>query len=183
MVQRETRKNPIGYVCIVPLAPQNQEPTVLGESEMKSFDVEVFQLQPQTPRERVLFQRVEPTGPLSVETHFYDGKLKDRIAQHPSLKLKRSNGVVKSMRKAFSRINSPYLSKILVESPQNYDNTNDIDALDILCSIYDIYVAKPSLREDIEGMLKTQFDDMSTGFCSQGRCTRLLQIFFSLCDL
>lgn len=168
----ETRKNPGGFrvECQpIPIPPAN------------NIEVSAATIDPLV-RESLQFQRIEPVGILSTDTHFYDGKLKDRIAKHPSLRIKRSSGVIKSMKSAFSKIDSPYLARMLVPNPQNYDPTNQVDALDILCCIYDIYLAKQDLRPHIEKELKEQAEDMATGFCSQGRCTRLLQIFFYLCD-
>ncbi len=181
----ETRKNPGGFGCvsqppIQPIIVQVDVPVVSASPVEPEI---VSERQPIAgPRESLQFQRIEPVSTLSTDTHFYDGKLIDRISRHPSLKIKRSQGVIKSMRSAFSKIGSTYLSRMLVPNPQNYDPTNQVDALDILCCIYDIYLAKPELRPLIESELKTQADDMATGFCSQGRCTRLLQIFFYLCD-
>ena len=136
---------------------------------------------PETVPEVLVFDRMDaPSLQNWTDTHTYDGILKDRISLYPSLRQKRHPSVVKIMRKCFANISSsPWLKKTLVENQQNYDPTNEVDATDILCSIYDIYSTDSSKKEIIESLLKEQFDDMATGFCSQGRCTRLLQVFFT----
>ena len=192
------RKNVAGMVTRFP-SPTNPTPvlettTTLATRSFPSLDSETITppvsaevIGPKAeeplikPPEVLVFDRVDaPSLQNWTDTHIYDGQLKERIALYPSLRQKRHASVVKMMRKCFSNINSsPWLKKTLVENQQNYDPTNDVDATDILCSIYDIYSTDPSKKEIIENLMKEQFEDMATGFCSQGRCTRLLQVFFA----
>ncbi len=91
---------------------------------------------------------------------------------------------------------------------RNFDNTNRVSAEDLLCYVYS-YICSHSckitgdvtceancedehmahvncpanLDESFYSNLCTQLEDMRLGMCSQGRCTRLLQIIASYCAL
>ena len=123
---------------------------------------------------------------LSVETHFYDGKLLERIELYPMLRRKWSTKKIRRVTSDFTEKSefldhSEYFYKIVRGDKENYDPTNKVDALDILCSIHDIYLIQDlEEQKNTIKLLELQFQDMSTGFCSQGRCTRLLQVFFGL---
>lgn len=122
---------------------------------------------------------------ISLETHFYDGKLQDRtkiFSQPPD------SQEVNEMFSFFeSQINSVYLSGIKRDflisggvSSNNFDHTNHVDAVSILVAIYQKHkAANTETQKDLLEILKMQLEEMSSGFCPQGRCTRLLQVFFA----
>ena len=129
---------------------------------------------------------------LYTETHTYDGKLGNRkreiqkkldaaklIAQEEKINdlsvlevfLKDSGASAQAL-SYFQRIAD-------IQDENNYDPTNDLSATDLLwiCSS-----VSDEERKNMAEILIVQLEDMSLGFCPQGRSTRLAQVVFSLED-
>ena len=71
------------------------------------------------------------------------------------------------------------LELIRNDTKNNYDHLNDIDTMDILNRTW-YYVKKLPLEDRI--MLFIQIGEIRNGPCSQGRTTRIYQIYYSFFD-
>lgn len=129
-----------------------------------------------------------------LETHFYDGKIKELYKElvykqntttdFTSIKWN-INEVLKEIINNKSRLNlnqeknnlvNRAIFLIIHERDSNYDPINDIDVLDILCRTW-YFVKKLEPNEQIE--FYNQLMEINNGSCSQGRSTRLFQIFYT----
>ena len=127
----------------------------------------------------------------SLDTHFYDGKMEDTLRRYrarlsviqdmPLDEKMRvivpfvDNFIGKMSTCAQNNLRAIVNAAINVAS-SNYEGVNRLHAEDLL------YLhAKKNSPDSIE-MLKLAFEDMSTGMCPQGRCTRLFQVYYMLFD-
>jgi hypothetical protein len=60
----------------------------------------------------------------------------------------------------------------------NYDPSNNLDAIDLVLISYDLLRLETNLPDMLIIFLE-QLQDMSTGLCPPGRCTRLLQFILT----
>lgn len=123
-----------------------------------------------------------------LETHSYDGLLLDRIKKHPIISKPRNRVFVEIMYDDFSKKVDSKFFNVLKRSffdndGKNYDPSNQVTADNIMCCIYEKYCkSNDDAKLDIIKNLKIQLDEMESGDCPQGRCTRLLQVLFPLLD-
>lgn len=117
-----------------------------------------------------------------INVHAYDGKLKDTkliyFNKHDKLKL--FGRIKKKINNRFlNHIISDFLKYGVDTKSPNYDSLNELYADDILATILDLIFKSVSQNnsDDIFKLFIEQLNDMSTGFCSQGRTVRLIQIF------
>ena len=116
-----------------------------------------------------------------VNTHNYDGRLD--ISLLPDLatiseltieeKIKRGRDIRAIAVDVFDSIPLKYLDLIIssIGTASNVDHTNGLVADDLLCICW-VYRENPNFMIELE----TQLNDMSTGFCPQGRTHRLFQV-------
>lgn len=117
---------------------------------------------------------------ISLETHHYDGKLLDMARKIQKAEI---DDKMEMFQEFEQFVHSPYFGKMKHDdysrNGANYDNTNNVDAVDILVEIFKRYkTLSDEKKKDLLQILNSQIEDMVSGFCSQGRCTRLLQVFF-----
>jgi len=127
-----------------------------------------------------------------LKTHYYDGKMVGVIGPHRlvlnNIRSLGQSDKIKMLRELWSHIvdrvpNSPYLSAAFtyfnsilnsIGTPTNYDAVNDLYAEDLL------YMCIPFVSSiDFCYSLVEQLHDISRGPCSQGKCTRILQLIVS----
>lgn len=125
-----------------------------------------------------------------LDTHHYDGKLKDRIdsllphiiraASIPKSQKVEAFSVLRNTlihRPTFNIVAQTNFDQIVMDFIQydhnpgpNYDPTNNLYADDVL------YLCSEIITPDLIDLLNTQLAEISLGPCSQGRAYRLLQI-------
>jgi len=120
---------------------------------------------------------------ISLNTHAYDGALKDRKEQIIQ-DLERVKNIDKE--KAFEElrtllalppVQNALFTMIVSGPPQaNHDPTNDLDAKSLLYLCWE----KRGLDTDMIPLLRLAFEDMLTGSCPQGRSTRFFQVLVSI---
>jgi hypothetical protein len=119
-----------------------------------------------------------------LETHFYDGKLFERKVEI-SESLKKAESITLEDKKVYflflrNKIQNCIpdfnftLFDALVNSPA-YDPSNQFRADNLLYLCYELSCIQ-EIEKDIIDLVCLQFQDMQTGFCSQGQTTRLFQI-------
>ena len=64
------------------------------------------------------------------------------------------------------------------DNNKNYDPSNNLDALDLVLISYDM-LRHESDSPDMLNIFLEQLQDMSSGLCPPGRCTRLLQFILA----
>jgi hypothetical protein len=117
------------------------------------------------------------------DTHYYDNKLNlselkglEKI-KHLSFtkKISLANDLLLHLKDIIA---ISFLKKIIVDfgKDSNLDKTNELIADDLICLCW-------FHRNNIDFIecLETQLNDMSTGFCPQGRTHRLFQILIAFC--
>ena len=127
---------------------------------------------------------------ITVNTHDYDGKLRQEIQEAAQMLPieKDSFGkdmiTLKTLIEAHHKLEgsrmSPASSKFFddivndhfINPSKNFDPTNGVDAAQVL---YNIHLKVKTLLE----LTSLQLEDMATGPCPQGRATRLLSVFLS----
>jgi hypothetical protein len=131
---------------------------------------------------------------LSLNTHAYDGLLKNspefNIICNISDIVDDRNMLFSWMRKLLTEKNIHAMCiaryDIIVsnaQQPPNFDPTNQLFADNLLFKICYIAKTNDDIVEDIIKMLALQLEDMGTGFCPQGRTTRLYQILCCIHDI
>jgi hypothetical protein len=129
-----------------------------------------------------------------LNTHYYDGSLKEGYKQLVKKQDKDTDFLTINMT-IDTLFNELYdtLGKLKVidgnirnmlelmrnDTKNNYDPLNDIDTIDILNRTW-YYVKKLPLEDRI--MLFSQIGEIRNGPCSQGRTTRIYQIYYSFFD-
>jgi hypothetical protein len=129
-----------------------------------------------------------------LNTHYYDGGLKDTYKKMVEKQNKETdfltikwtidilfNELYDTLNKLGIKNNDVInmLELIRNDSKNNYDPLNDIDTMDILTRTW-YYVRKLPL--DDRNMLFSQIGEIKNGPCSQGRTTRIYQIYYSFFD-
>ena len=128
----------------------------------------------------------------NLETHFYDGKLKDCILPYrtkleqiagisiedkivvlESLALKLTNPIAKNMLEVIKKDGT---------NSSNYDGSNDLWAIDVLVLIIEYMNQSESNHVDTLPILQEQLADIANGSCPPGRTTRIFQTIFSCMD-
>jgi hypothetical protein len=130
---------------------------------------------------------------MQTDTHTYDGKLHERkkeievfltkIRNQPFQK-KYDQLISLKDKIPLTKIQAHYFMNLIISDyktypnlgGQNYDPTNDLHAEDLLCIFSHIYELEDTDKKDAIQMLCIQLEDMATGFCPQGRTTRLFQL-------
>lgn len=122
-----------------------------------------------------------------LNTHYYDGKLKDTIStfedEFNHIKNEVNNEKILfairylnevCIQKGCSSRAKQSLHKIIHDRSGNIDSINGLNAEILLYIIYTRII--DSDNNDTFELLNTQLDEMMSGLCPQGRCIRLLQI-------
>lgn len=122
---------------------------------------------------------------MQTDVHIFDGKLKSHsIKTHLSRdqKIKIFDPVVTGVSKLqnFTAVNG--LKTVIddLESPKNYDSTNEIYADDILaeiCLMMEKHFDQDIINTIIENIAIQMADMITLGPCQQGRATRLFQVY------
>jgi hypothetical protein len=115
--------------------------------------------------------------------HVYDGKLQGMYDEQ----MKYSDGQKVTIFRSFCMIlSNPVAIKCVnmieqdINGSQNYDNSNKIDASNLLASV----LTMRSMTKDILNIIEEQLVDIyNLGRCPQGRVTRLMQMYSLLKDL
>lgn len=125
-----------------------------------------------------------------LNTHYYDGSLKDTYKQLVKKQNETTDylDINMSIDILFNELYDTLgqlclidgdiknmLKLIKNDTNSNYDLINDIDTLDILNRTW-YYVRKMELQDRI--MLFSQIGEINNGTCSQGRTTRIYQIYY-----
>lgn len=128
----------------------------------------------------------------SLDVHSYDGKLGNSLSGIDShLSFVRTLPITKKM-EMIKKLEGELLKttcyvlesrknfSLVVNSPSghNYDPSNKVDALDLLCVCSIIVENKKD--DDVLAIICTQLQEISLGACAQGRTHRLLQAIVSL---
>ena len=128
-----------------------------------------------------------------LNTHYYDGTLKNSYKELVDFQNKNTdflkqkwdiNIVIKEIHDNIDKLpnisptNQKIISDILklfyIDKSGNYDQLNDIDILDILCRTW-YFVKKQPIEDQIS--FYQQLLEINNGKCSQGRSTRIYQIY------
>ena len=128
-----------------------------------------------------------------LNTHYYDGSLKEQYKKLVELQNTTTdflqqkwdiNIVIKEIHDNIDKLpkisnrNKDIIVKVLKlfysERASNYDSINDIDVLDILCRTW-YFVKKQPIEDQIPFYI--QLMEINNGKCSQGRSTRIYQIY------
>ena len=122
-------------------------------------------------------------------THFYDDNMSKDVLKKIKAFVDNSSEINKNdklksfdkLRKTLVKLNinpivmifyDGIINSYIQSDGKNYDPINNLDAIDLL---YIIYLISQN-NDDILLLLGDQLEDMKTGFCSQGRTIRLVQI-------
>lgn len=62
----------------------------------------------------------------------------------------------------------------------NYDSTDDLFADDLLVMMVDIFVPENDETPNRKRLMIMMLEEMAGGLCSQGRCKRLYQLYYTL---
>jgi hypothetical protein len=129
-----------------------------------------------------------------LNTHYYDGSLKAQFKQLVQIQDAKtdfmkhrwnSNEVLKEI---YDNTDKQQLTqqekygveralKLILSDPRgNYDPVNDINVLEILCRTW--YFVRREPVEDQKAFYQ-QLNEINNGTCSQGRTTRIFQIFYT----
>jgi len=129
----------------------------------------------------------------TVNTHTYDGKLRNIVSQHADL-LRKTHSVCVSVKKdtleklkqVIEEHNTPYTSGAVralnliigdCGKEPNYDSSNDLWAEDLL------YLINQKITDDVVPTLAEQLSDIVTsGKCPPGRTTRIWQVYQLMYD-
>lgn len=125
------------------------------------------------------------SGCMLSDTHFYDGKLKERIIPYRE-QLNRIAGIslenkLSTLARLDLRLTEPMAKRMLdvikIDSinQSNYDSSNDLWAIDILVLIIEYMELNIENYNDTLPILQEQLADISNGSCPPGRTTRLFQ--------
>ena len=122
-----------------------------------------------------------------LNTHFYDGRLDnsleaelEKVKMLPKEEKLRGLALLREHLPATSFENFDIImNEFLRGGPLNYDSSNNLHAEDLL------YLCSQSLEKyswdhTLIDLLNTQFIDMNTGICPQGRTHRLFQVALAL---
>lgn len=131
----------------------------------------------------------------ATDTHAYDGQLSQRkleIDKHLTKAAKRGkeeriktfNRLLAHLRTkaCFSPQTEANLTTIIRDFVQdnagpNYDSTNNLFAIDLLCLCSDLcFEVSQEVSDEVSTILNVQLDEMSSGMCAPGRTTRLFQV-------
>lgn len=102
-------------------------------------------------------------------THYYDEKIDITLIPNTP-KATIDNLIFSQTRQKIKNVK--YYDLMLNNDPANYDPINKLHALDLLYIVCEISLKNPEILE----LLEEQLNDMTTGFCPQGRTIRLYQI-------
>ncbi len=129
-----------------------------------------------------------------LNTHYYDGSLKEQYKNLVNIQNTKTdflqqkwdiNVVMKEIYEGLTRQNRNPLEtqqinqmlRLFYTDPQsNYDSLNEIDVLDLLCRTW--YFVKKEKPED-QSIFYDQLLEIKNGTCSQGRSTRLYQVYYT----
>lgn len=127
------------------------------------------------------------------DTHYYDGKMGELINELKEDIIRASNISKETKTNAFKIMLNDAQFKIslhtiiarhiqpqsrLTQGNLNYDQLNGLFACDMLWLIYEkIYLEH---NKDYVDLLEIAYQDMQTGLCAQGICTRLFQILIMM---
>jgi hypothetical protein len=123
-----------------------------------------------------------------MDIHIFDGKLKEsKESLLPYLKLisevSREDKLI-AFERLKNKINPSVNLDIIIRdsnSPANHDLTNDLHAEDLLYLCVLLVDRLPD-NETLINTINQQFDEMSTGFCAQGRTHRLFQVIMAFIE-
>jgi len=178
---QQSEVDPLVKVEIAPLVIEVTEPpdSLIVHRQTKALPPPAVDTpQPITPP--------SPTPTISLDTHFYDGKLIGEVGSLGMLpigpdfdsQLEHLRAIMEhySALKGRSSQWVPYFMTILQDhhtNPQaNFDPSNGVDAAQVL---YNINLKLVTLLE----LSCIQLEEMASGGCSQGRATRLLSVLLS----
>lgn len=136
---------------------------------------------------------------MQTDTHTYDGQLKNRLAEIKSFldeasKMSKEEKLDRFYKlKSFLKCNpqaDTFLSGIIRDYETgnhgaNHDPTNNIHAEDLLVLCFNLCfrsAKSPEIAEEVSSLLSLQLEDMATGYCPQGRTTRLVQVVLSFSE-
>jgi len=119
------------------------------------------------------------------DTHFYDGKLKERIVPYRS-QLNRIAAISLENKLIILNLLDVKLTDAMAKSmlsiikndgtnSANYDSSNDLWAIDILVLIIEYMENSESNWSDTLPILQEQLADIAGGGCPPGRTTRIFQ--------
>ena len=130
---------------------------------------------------------------LSLDVHAYDGKLLINISEDLKTNLRQPREINLITKLDIFTRNIVYISKYIDKYPdcvinynnivsamsqnnniQNIDSTNDLHADDLL------YLYLTSTSIDNYEILAEQLHEITNGECSQGRCSRILQVLYAI---
>lgn len=139
---------------------------------------------------------------LSLNTHDYDGKLKEAVKIIEERILVVSNIDTSSKLTAFHELQNELakqpgykgaacknLATIISDFKKygrkgaNYDPTNNLYADDLLYICYQVHFKTKDANTDVADIIIAQLSEMSNGMCAQGRTHRLMQIMNALLEL
>jgi hypothetical protein len=129
-----------------------------------------------------------------LNTHYYDTHLKNIYKELCNLQNTNSNylsntitneTLFRELNESLDALDTTHISKDTIrkmlqlvqnDNYGNYDSANDIETLDILSRTW-FYVKKLPLED--RKILFEQLGEIQNGTCSQGRTTRIFQIYYS----
>lgn len=118
---------------------------------------------------------------ISLDTHFYDSKLKEHVVaimekftSDSSFEQTLLEITTMVANGSYNRKNEIMRTINIFRQSGNYDDTNNVSVDDILPRLWKVV---KTWDDSAKNVFFEQLADVNNGACSQGRCTRLLQLF------
>lgn len=134
----------------------------------------------------IIIELKNMSGCMLSDTHFYDGKLKERIIPYREQLNRIAEISIENKLSMLARLDlklDDMMAKRMLDvikidgiNQSNYDSSNDLWAIDILVLIIEYMELSTENYDDTLPILQEQLDDIANGSCPPGRTTRLFQI-------